>query len=231
MPITSHVMYLRQVLPYLDYYNKTLSSFNQETSVMDMRVILYTDISNLAYQIISQNSKQLKATLGYKNLSANVIRFKIVYYIVVTVYPLNDPMKRKKWAESLGMMHPSDIFDFYRLLAFYLEWIMNNPANMFLLDEIKKKSSKIYEVVTFEKQNVQLTPEMKKVIDSLPTETGLVQEHHLRHEFVTLNDYVRKANKIVTTLVDDEMVLVEIKRFIQHQGMWLEASKLESIRG
>lgn len=223
--MVNHIIYLRQVFPYLDYYNKFLNSVGKETQVLDLRVVVYTDISNLAYQLVSQNSKQLKMTQGYRGLTAHAIRFKIVYQIVCSAYPLNESSKRCMWAERLALLDKEELFGHYKILMFYLEWLANNSANMYLFKELKDLVAKVYDKVTSTSRENDIVPEMRKVLESLASETTLVQEHQFRHEFVTLNDYVRKSNRVVTTDVDDEMVLVEIKRHFNTQGMWLENSR------
>ena len=59
-PMINHIMYLRKNFPYLDYYNRYLTDNGLEEQMMDLKVIYYSDTSNLAYQIMSQNSRRLR---------------------------------------------------------------------------------------------------------------------------------------------------------------------------
>lgn len=49
----------------------------------------------------------------------------------------------------------------------------------------------------------------------------------MRHWLVGINDYVRRDQKILITALDDEMVCVDIERFLQAHFLWFE-QKAES---
>lgn len=223
---SNHVMYVRRQFPYVDYFNRYLSHVGKEVPCLDLKVIVYTDTSNLAYQLISQNSRMLKSTKGYKSMSAHWIRYGILYSIVGSCMAIIDANKLRALAEKLVVLEEFEMFKKYRVLALLLEWLANYPTNFMILHELKEKAKNIYYDLTTKEKAGGLTAEMKTEVEKVLGSQSILTDNHLRHELVSLNDYVRKNKKIVSTIVDDEMVLFEIKKYLKNQSSWLESSRL-----
>lgn len=228
--MASHIIYIRKMFPYLDYLNKFLMHTRQDIPCLDLRVVVYTDISNMAFQLFSQNSRMLRRTRGFKGLKSHFIRFRIVYHLVCSVLGISDIPKKRVWAERLATLSELELFEIYRVLSLLLEWLFNNPMNIFIIGELKTASQNFYDKLAADKPYPQLDAEVKKQVDFVMNSALILTDSEYRHEMISLNDYARKPNKIVTSPIDDEMVLVELKRYFKEQTMWVEESRLHSGR-
>jgi hypothetical protein len=221
----NHIIYLRRLFPYMDYYNRYLVHSGQEVSCFDLRVIVYTDTSNLAYQLISQNSRQLKSNKAYKTVTAHLVRYRVVFSILCSGMSLTDNVKRRSLADKLAHVDQVEMFNMYRQLALMLEWLGNYPANFMILHELKEIVKSTYYGIISNDVIGEMAPDMKPQIEKVVTGSCILTDDFLRHELISLNDYVRKNNKIVSTIVDDETVLYEIRKYLKQQFSWLEDSR------
>ena len=186
--------------------------------------MFYSDTSNLAFQLLAQNSRMLKKTTGQKNLNANFIRMKAIFSIVVVVKSISNDNSKKILAEKLLSMDPKAVFDLYKLVGFYLEWMANYPTNLPIMRFIKTSIDEIHNQISSNPLKEQNSSESAANIKKLMDVGTLLPEEAYRHEFVSMNDYARKNDKIVSAAIDDEMVVIEMKGFLKEQLRWLESS-------
>jgi hypothetical protein len=60
LQMATHILFLRKLFPYLDYHNKFLADQKLEETNMALEAIFYSDTSNLAFQLLAQNSRMLR---------------------------------------------------------------------------------------------------------------------------------------------------------------------------
>jgi hypothetical protein len=125
--------------------------------------------------------------------------------------------------EKLVLMPEAEVFEHYRKLAFFMEWALNEPSNLFINRDITKLIRDIYDAVLKRVAKEALSPEQSNLVGKLETSSHvLITEDQMRYSFLSMNDYVRKNDKIVTAAIDDEMVILEMKTFFDKQLRWLE---------
>lgn len=221
-PFINHIMFLRRTFPYLDYYNKFLIQLNMEEPAFSLKAMFYSDTTNMAFQILSQNSRMLKSTQGQKTLNADQMRVKAIFMAVVAVKGIVSENPKRVLAEKLVSIPPKSIFDLYKLLGFYLEWMSNNPTNLPILRFIKTAIDQMHEQIS-SSPSKPITPETMENIKVIMGGNCIIHEESYRHELMSMNDYSRKNDKIVSAAIDDEMVVIEMKAFFKDQLRWLES--------
>lgn len=224
-PYINHVLYLRKNFPYLDYFNRYLQAKELETQSLDLRAIFYSDTSNLAYQILSQNSRRLRDRgQGFRSLDAHTIRCKALFGMLTALNNVVSDIAKKAFAERLVCAEPKAVFDMYKVLCYYLEWLTNFPGNLFLQKEISEVAKELADKVRGTSLPEKMTAAQISLMSRLSEGSGFVAEDQLRHELISMNDYIRKNDKIVTDAIDDEMVVRDMMKYLELQMNWLEHS-------
>lgn len=222
MQMASHLLYLRKLFPYLDYHNRFLQDQKLEETNMALEAIFYSDTSNLAFQLLAQNSRMLRRRDNYKSINPHHVRIKLIYNVCSIQLSLANNWKRTL-LEKLIQMPESDVFEEYRKIAFFMEWSLNEPSNLFLNRDSVKLVRDIYDSVLKRQAKEALSSEQSSLASRLEQLSGvLVSEDQMRHSLLSMNDYVRKNDKIVTAAIDDEMVILEMRTFFARQLRWLE---------
>jgi hypothetical protein len=231
-PMLNHILYIRKNFPYIDYYSRFLADFNLEEPVLEMRTIFYSDTSNLAYQLLVQNSRMLKSNKGYKTLNAHAMRAKIIFHLLAGQNFMPNEVMKKSVAERLAAMDHVQIFDFYKTLCYYYEWVGNYPSNVLLNTETRKNCKEQFDKIMNSEAPARLTDDQRELSVSMLTSNIIVNENQMRYEFLSMNDYVKRPENVAPAAIDDEMVVIELKKFFKEQNNWLETSKLAlSCRG
>lgn len=225
-------------------------ALGEENPAFELQTIFYSDTSNMAYQILCQNSRCLKKLVrnqevSFRTLDPDRMRAKIVYTVLLIINEISDENRKNKLADLVASLTTRVLFGCYKQICYFLESLANYPSNFFLISEIKKLGRKMYSSLV--DQTLQTPADLKEEEELLQDRgitldredirryilkgNAVVSDKELRHQFISMNDYVRKNDKVVTIAIDDDMVVIEMQKYFKEQTEWLERSRFSLCRG
>lgn len=229
-PSINQFLYLRRLLPIIDYFNPYLEQKDQKEGQKSERcerleAMLFSDTSTFVQQLLIQHIRAYQDTIERR--SPHHFRCLMIFNLVKFITGI-DIEEQREIAETISKMFKQEIFSMYRDLAIIVERVGSYPENILLNkelhDEIKKTLASLKEIG--QKTERKNNSYVKTVLFE---QTSMFTEDHLRHWFVTLNDYARREPRVLKSSLDDEMVCVDIEKFLNKHLNWFESKAERTI--